>query len=214
MNSRAIVLAGLALIGASAAAANADLPTYTLDWKVNGQESVVVNEGDVVLVTATANWGPPTHGLGSNMMRVELANSDATDAYQYSEAMGLGRNPLLRLTPQSFINNAIPGGWTITGAGNTTIDSAQLPQFINPLYTPANPIEVFRFLFTAGAAGRTIDIDSPLSGVNLYADAMGTPVPPYILGVDGAQIQIVPAPGAMALLGLGGALCVRRRRGN
>lgn len=214
MNSRAIVVAGLALIGASAVAANADLPTYTLDWKVNGQESVVVNEGDVVLVTATANWGPPAHGLGSNMMRVELADSDATDAFQYSEGMGLGRNPLLRLTPQAFTDNAIPGGWTITGAGNTTIDSAQLPQFINPLYTPANPVEVFRFLFTAGAAGRTIDIDSPLTGVNLYADAMGTPVPPYILGVDGAQIQIVPAPGAMALLGLGGAFLVRRRRGN
>jgi hypothetical protein len=213
MNAKSLALAAFAVIG-TAAAANATLPVYTLDWLVNGQDSVTVNEGDVVLVTAVATWFPAAHGLGSNLMRVELDNSDASDAYQYAEAMGLGRNPLLRLSPQSFVDAPIAGGRTITASGNTAIDSAQLPQFLNPFFTAANPIEVFRFMFVAGDAGRTVGIDSPLDGVNLYANMMGTPTEPYILGVDGAQIEIVPAPGAMALVGLGGVACLRRRRKN
>ncbi len=211
MNAKAFALIGLSVLG-TAAAANASLPSYSLDWLVNGQNSVTVNEGDTVLVTAIATWDPAAHGLGSNLMRVELANADASDALQYSEAMNLGRNPLLRMSPQMFTDGAHPRGRNITGTGDTPIDSAQLPQFINPAYTGANPIEVFRFLFVAGDAGRTIDIDSPLAGVSLYANMMGQPTPPYILGVDGAQIQIVPAPGAMALLGLSGVVGLRRRR--
>lgn len=211
MNAKSLILAAAAVIGTSAAA-NATLPVYTLDWLVNGQDSVTVNEGDVVLVTAVANWLPAAHGLGSNMMTVTLDNSNASDAFQYSEALGLGRNPFLRLTPQSFTDGLMPGGRNITAMGGLPIDSAQMPQFINPAYVSSNPVEVFRFMFVAGSAGRTVDIDSPLAGVNLYANAMGNAADPYILGVDGAHIEIVPAPGAMALLGLGGAVCLRRRR--
>lgn len=213
MNAKVLFAACTAVIG-TAAMANATLPTYTLNWLVNGQESVVVNEGEVVLVTGIASWLPAAHGLGSNQMRVELANADVTDGLEYSEAAGLGRNALLRMMPQAFTDGVIVGGRNITGVGNTVIDAAQMPQMMNPLFTGANPIEVFRFNFIAGDAGRTIEIDSPITNVNLFANAMGVPTAPYIITTDGASIQIVPTPGSMALLGLGGAACLRRRRRN
>lgn len=210
MNVKAMV-AGVVVIGI-AGVANASIPTYTLDWLVNGQNSVVVNEGEQVVVTAIASWSPSALGIGSNLMRVELANADASDGLQYSEAMGMGRNPLLRMLPQAFVDGVIAGGRNITATGGGVIDAAQMPQMMNPMFTTANPVEVFRFVFTAGEAGRVIGIDSPLQSVSLYSNAMGVPTAPYLLNVDGASIQIVPAPGAAALLGLGGALCLRRRR--
>jgi hypothetical protein len=206
------LLACLVVTAGTAGMASAQIGSYTLDWRVNGADSISVNPGAVVLVTATANWAPATTGLGSTQMRVNLANSDASDALQYSEALGLGRNASLRLLPQALVDSAIVGGRAITGAANTVIDAGQLPQMVNPLFNAGNPIEVFRFMFVAGAAGRTVDIASPLTAVNLYANAQGFPTLPYSTSVDGAHIQIVPAPGAMALLGTGGVVAIRRRR--
>jgi hypothetical protein len=208
------LLACLVVTAGTAGMANAQLGTYTLDWRVNGADSISVNPGAVVLVTATANWAPATTGLGSTQMRVNLANANASDTLQYSELLGLGRNASLRLLPQSLVDSAIAGGRAITGSANTVIDAGQLPQMVNPLFNGSNPIEVFRFMFVAGAAGRTVDIASPLTAVNLYANAQGFPTAPYSASVDGAHIQIVPAPGAMALLGTGGIVAIRRRRRN
>jgi MYXO-CTERM domain-containing protein len=213
MNAKTLLVACTAVVG-SAAAANATLPIYTLNWLVNGQESVVVNEGDLVLVTGIASWTPAAHGLGSTQFRVELMNADASDDLTYAELGGLGRNVPLRMMPQMFQDGPIGGGWEIEGLGGGVIDAAQLPQMFNPGYTSANPVEVFRFEFIAGDAGRTIDIDSPIQNVNIYANAMGTPTLPYEITTDGARIQVVPAPGAAALVGLGGLVSLRRRRRN
>jgi hypothetical protein len=210
MNAKILAAAVVAL--GSAAAANATLPIYTLNWTVNGQESVSVAPGSLVLVQGFASWDPAAHGLGSNQMRIELMNSNATDTLTYAEVLGLGRNSLLRMMPQTFADGAIAGGRRITATGGGVIDAAQLPQIMNPLYTNANPVEVFRFTVVAGTAGRTIDIDSPITNVNLYANAQGMPTTPYEITTDGAHIQIVPAPGAAALLGLGGLVSIGRRR--
>lgn len=213
MNAKLFITACTVALG-FAGAANASVPTYTLNWLVNGQESVIVNEGETVLVTGTASWVPAAHGFGSTRMRVELANSDASDSMVYAESLGMGRNGLLRMMPQAFTDSTISGGRKITGTADTAIDIAQLPQFMNPMYVNGNPVEIFRFEFVAGTAGRLIDIGSPIDNVNLYSNAMGAPTFPYSITVDGAQIQIVPTPGSMALLGLGGAVCLRRRRKN
>lgn len=211
MNAKLLAAAAVAALG-TAGVANATIPIYTLDWLVNGQDSVTVTPGSLVVVQGFASWEPAAHGLGSNQMRVELMNSNVSDTLTYSELLGLGRNPLLRMLPQAFTDGAIAGGRRITATAGAVIDSAQLPQMMNPLYTNANPVEVFRFTFLAGTAGRTIDIDSPITNVNLYANAAGMLTTPYEITTDGAQIQIIPAPGAAALLGLGGLVSCRRRR--
>jgi hypothetical protein len=212
MNAKVLIACLAAALG-STAAANAQ-GTFTPDWRVNGVNSVSVNPGDLVTVTGVASWTPAAFGLGSAQFRVNLNNANDTDTLTYAEILGLGRNPALRLLPQTLVDNTVAGGRTITGMGNTVIDAAQGPQIINPPFNASNPIEVFRFMFVAGAADRTIDIGSQITAVNLYSNAQGMPTLPYTPSVDGAQISIVPAPGAAALMGIGGLLCIRRRRQN
>ncbi|MBC7772134.1 MAG: PEP-CTERM sorting domain-containing protein [Pyrinomonadaceae bacterium] len=211
MNIRTFIAAA-ALVISAAGAANAQ--TFTLDWRVNGVNAVSVSPGSTVVVTAIASWNPGTYGLGGTQFRTTLAGADMSDVLMYTEAMGLGRSPLFRFGPPQVLTDSMSGGGrSITAAANAPIDAAQGPQFINPLFTTANPVEVFRFTLTAGAAGRTIDVGSQITGLTLVSNAMGMPVTtPYQRAVDGATISIVPTPGSLALLGLGGALTLRRKR--
>lgn len=205
------LVAAAALALTAAGAANAQ--TFTLDWRVNGVNAVTVAPGSTVIVTAVASWNPATFGLGGTQFRTTLTNADMSDVLVYTEALGLGRNPLLRFTPQALTDTMAAGTRSITAAANAPIDAAQAPMFINPLFTSANPIEVFRFTLTAGTAGRTIDIGGPSTGLTLVSNAQGIPVPvQYQRLVDGASISIVPTPGSLALLGLGGAMTFRRKR--
>jgi uncharacterized protein (TIGR03382 family) len=211
MNAKVLLACLVATVG-SAGIANAQVGAFTLDWLANGSNAISVSPGDIVTVTGVANWTPAAHGLGSAQFRVDLGNSDATDALQYAEILGLGRNPSLRMLPQAMTDTLLPGGRSISGIGGAPIDAAQAPQFINPLFNGANPIEVFRFMFIAGDAGRTIEIGSPITAFNVYANAMGMPAGPYAPSIDGAQNEIVPTPGSLALVGVGGLACLRRRR--
>lgn len=212
MRTRSL-LAAAAVILTGSAVASAQTATFTIDWKVNGVEGVSVIPGATVLVTGTASWTPSAYGLGGTQFRVNLTDANMTDSLVYTEAMGLGRNPLFRLTPQSLTDSASVSARSITAASNIPIDAAQAPQFINPGFTTANPVQVFAFTFTAGAAGRTINIGSEMLGATTVSNAFGMPTGiQYSRVSDGASIQIVPTPGSLALLGLGGAMSFRRKR--
>ncbi len=213
MSIRTLIAAALFIGTTAAAAASAQTGTFTIDWKVNGVEGVSVVPGATVLVTGTANWTPAGFGLGGTQFRVNLANANMTDTLVYTEAMGLGRSPNLRLTPQSLMDSSNITSRSITAAANTPVDAAQAPQFINPGYSTANPIQVFSFMFTAGAAGRTINIGSEMLGATVLSNSFGIPLPVQYQRVsDGATIEVVPTPGSVALLGLGGMLTLRRKR--
>jgi hypothetical protein len=203
----------LSVLAAGACTAGANAQTFTLDWKVNGQETVNVTPGSLVIVTGTASWNPGTYGLGGTQFHVNMAGADATDLLNYSEALNMGRNPLLRLTPQTLMDSISGGVRTISAAAGANIDAAQAPQIVNPAFSTANPIMVFTYQMIAGSAGRTITIGSDINGLTLLTSAMGqqsTVV--YTRVSDGATINVVPTPGSLALLGLGGSMTFRRRR--
>jgi len=212
MNIRTLLAAAIAT---AFVAASANAQTFTIDWKVNGVEGVTVAPGATVVVTGTANWNPATFGLGSAAFRVNMNNADLGDTLLYTEAMGLGRNPLLRLASQTLTDSMSGSVRSITGAGATPVDTAQLPSFMNPLFTSANPVELFRYTVTLGPGARTIAIGSTMTGLNLYANAQGQPVTvQYQRASDGATITVVPTPGSLALLAVGGAFSIRRKRKN
>lgn len=208
-----IVAAAGFVVAAAGAVANAQ--TFTLDWKVNGLNQVSVNPGDVVTVTGVGSWSPavplPGAGLGGTMFQVQLFGADASDSLNYSEAGGFGRALPLRFTPQTLMDMPMgPAGRSIT-ASTGVVDAFQMPMFFNPLFDAGNPITVFSFQLTAGTAGRQIDIGSLLLSSTIYTDMAGTPGN-HAPSVDGARVNVVPTPGAAALIGISGLLAARRRR--
>ncbi len=78
---------------------------------------------------------------------------------------------------------------------------------------PSNPIDIFSFEVVAGAAG---SLSYVANGVNTVFPDDGI----FTLGEefagqtssDAVTINAIPAPGAVALLGLGGLVAARRRR--
>ncbi|MBC7834990.1 MAG: PEP-CTERM sorting domain-containing protein [Phycisphaerales bacterium] len=192
-----------------AASANAQ-QMITIDWKANGLDNIAILPGQTVTVTGTAQWdfNPMLTGFAASLFNVDLAGATFTDGLNYTGA-GLGRNASLSFMPQILTDMPLPGARMIT-ANTGGIDDFQLPVFINPGFDAGNPIELFRFNFTAGATNHVVNVGSTHLYAQLY-DFMGMSVDAVAL-VDGATISIVPAPGSLALLGLSGTLAARRRR--
>ncbi len=181
----------------------------------NGANSISVNPGDLVTVTGHRQLDARRLRPGEQPVPRQ-PHELGCDGHACStpRPLGLGRNASLRLLPQALMDSTAAGVRSITGPANAPVDAAQLQQAFNPLFNGSNPIEVFRFMFVAGNAGRTVDIGSQIVALNLFSNAQGVPTAPYTPSVDGAQIQIVPTPGSLALVGLSGLTVLRRRRRN
>lgn len=108
------------------------------------------------------------------------------------------------------------------GAGTRGVFPGQLVQnFAGSNFTTSNPAVLFTFTYnldgTLGA--RTIDtfFRAPTGGntsdhfMVVYTTATGGQNRP-LAELNGATINVIPAPGALALLGLGGLVAGRRRR--
>lgn len=129
---------------------------------------------------------------------------------------------------QANVTSAIGGAGNTTGNGGVSI--AQLSNVGRVASDPAfndslQNIEVFTFAITLGAdpADRTLTIDTPEAGfgnrvsgaatvrwfTNLN-ESTGSTLTAATVGA--ASINVVPAPGALALMGLGGLVAGRRRR--
>lgn len=121
-----------------------------------------------------------------------------------------------------------------TGAGGVSI--AQIAsvsrQPTDPAFNGDNDVVVFKFGFTLGSSTdvRSLSVDTPLAGINRETSAAGGNYGRVFaswfasstasqgtrfydsIGTDDATINVVPAPGALALIGLGGLVATRRRR--
>ncbi len=100
---------------------------------------------------------------------------------------------------------------TINGfQGNATL----LPTLFTEYVNFDENIEVFRISYTATTEGDHV-VDVRTAGATAFLNAsyaVGQNVLPLMLAGDQITITVIPAPGAFALLGLGGLAAVRRRR--
>ncbi len=119
------------------------------------------------------------------------------------------------------------GANNTNGAGGIALGNKPFGQ-VNPLVDPpysqeTQNVEVLRLAITlGGTADRTLTVDAPLPGhravngvrsVNWHASATDNiGLVTGAVTIETALINVVPTPGALALLGLGGLVTARRRR--
>lgn len=164
------------------------------------------------------------------------ANAVNTSTYVRGH-VGTGVNAGQLRIAQANITNWVgvgSGANNVTGVAGVSVaqiaPGTRLPT--DPAYNDSNDVVVFKFGFTLGSssAARTLGIDTPVAGLGtetsattgqlgqLYASwftsstaAQGTRFYGSV-GTEGASVNVVPAPGALALVGLGGLVATRRRR--
>ena len=194
-------------------AAPALAQTATLDWKVNGGESAIVNPGESVLVEGFLSWTAQGIGLSSADYGISITGANASDGLTYTEP-AFGRNfSFLSPAPQTIVDAPSAAGVDIKAAGPSPLITAfQFPGAFNPLFSGSNPIRVFSFMVAVGDADRTLTIGGELASTAVYTDMFGSSSFVSSRSVDGATIQVVPTPGVLALAGSAGLIAARRRR--
>jgi len=222
----AIIL--LAVAGATSAAFG---QTGSMTWEVStdGGASwaggLTSTPNGSVLVRAVAAWeGVTALGFAGSTFDVVCSGMDG------NAVVNPGRVAPAGFSSQTLAATDMGGGVTkiddsrdtsAPGAGTRGVNPSQgVPDFYPPFST-ANPIVLFQFELTwDGVTQHTVDVGNifqstqPTRAISLYTTGGGGQAAVSIANarVNGAQIEFVPAPGALALLGLGGLVAGRRRR--
>ena len=130
-----------------------------------------------------------------------------------------GSAGLLAYGASGFIDGggfSVPDSWT---AGNTApLDPAVAQQFFG---ASNNFVDLYHFNYTIiSTASRVVTFS--LGGINAQTFTSlsrsdnvwgpATPIDATLILNTGASVSVVPAPGAVALLGIGGLVAARRRR--
>jgi hypothetical protein len=209
----------MALVGVAGLASIASAQDYMkLDVQVSTDgaiwgDDVSVNPGDSVMVRFVVDWnkaGTVAWG-GTTLTQLNIGNSAAGD------------------TASNFGGKTQPSSQTFNlfnaGAANAKIDRldnpggsiqmAQLP--LNNGGDAAKPIVVFNFKYNVAGDARVVVLDAPASNMTLatlFTTAGGSSASIASAGrsIDGARINVVPTPGALALAGAGALVARRRRR--
>lgn len=188
-----IAAAGIAL---STGAANAQ-QVLSFNWMSN--KAVLSPADPIATLTLTASW---SGGVG---YAASTFSALATNAGGHALTLVPGRNPFL-VFAGSPSPVAMPDGSVLP------IDTFQLPPAFNPLFAGSNPLNIFTMQFQAtDFTPRTVTYTSAHATANIYTTPMGGSVP-YTAQAGAASFQVVPAPGALALLGVSGLVAIRRRR--
>jgi uncharacterized protein (TIGR03382 family) len=126
-------------------------------------------------------------------------------------------------TPAAWSAFNTDGGYAGNGDYNAVIFGQLVIPGVPPFDVPAAGSEVgsaigsFQIMIAAGSAGvldLTLNGQSPFSleTLDLAAGTTANSTDDGSLSLNGASINVTPAPSAMALLGLGGLVAGRRRR--
>jgi hypothetical protein len=188
-----IPVKNIAILAVAGLAAGAVAQGVTLSFSADAAE---VNVGDTVSWTVSASFsGYPD---ASAYFGGFVGTLDASDA-------GLG-------TSGNFAN-LMAGEGTPPAANGASVSSVNIfNAALLQTNDPANPIDIFTFDVVTSAQGVLSYSASGTSTV--FADdgifTLGDEFSSATISSD--SVNIVPAPGAAALLGLGGLVAARRRR--
>lgn len=181
-----------AILAVAGIAASATAQGVTLHFSA---DATSVNVGDTISWTVSASftgYADATAYYGGH-----TGSFDANDA-------GLG-------TSGNFANLMSFEGVPATSAGASVGTINIFNSALLGTNDAANPIDIFTFDVVAGAQGVLSYGATGISTV-FADDGIFTLGDEYTAAVNSGSVNIVPAPGAFALLGLGGLAAARRRR--
>lgn len=224
-----VALAGIASVATAAPKLSFQVST---DGGSSWGSSANVLAGTAVQVRMVVDWtGTTAYGFGGTLAKIVYGNVDGSDGLQTN-----GQANNLRQAPWSFgsagtLRVTTSGATTTVGlAGAGTAQGfvsfgQQAPASAGASYSTANPAIVGAFTITVGAGrslGSTLSIGglvaatqagSATNAFGFHATSGSTNTSFGETGsVEGALITVVPTPGALALVGLGGLVAGRRRR--
>lgn len=214
MNRAILAFIGMAGLACAASAQTQD--TMKLDVQVSNDggatwgDDVNANPGDSVMVRFLVDWsksGAVAWG-GTTLTQLNVTNSDAGDTA--TDFAG-------KTQPQSQTFKLYNATNKIDRLDNAagSIQMAQLPP--NNGGDTAKPLVIFSFKYNVAGDSRVITLDAPSGNMTLAtvfttAGGSSSTIAAGGRSIDGARINVTPAPGALALAGAGALVGGRRRR--
>ena len=197
--------AAATIVALAAAATSANAQSVNWSWTVSdtGNANGVIEPGEQGIFSLSAQivGAAPGAHLGNAIFNVMNLGGLETGTFT-----SLTRNGALSFNPL--------GNGTADPLGNINgVDAFQLGFMLNPAASLDNPIHVFTAQWApTDYTPRSVTGGSVHLLTSIYSDmfAVAATDVPSVGGVVTAQI--VPAPGAVALLGLAGLTAARRRR--
>ena len=226
------VFALVALAGIASVAVAAPKLSFQVNSGSGWGSSATANAGQAVQVRMVVDWtGSTAFGFSGTLAKLLYTSVDGGDVLHTS---GTPNN--LRSAPWAFgaggnlRTSASGSNLTVglAGAGTTIgfLSFAQnAPASAGTNYSSANPAIIGQWTITVGA-GRSLNSILGIGG-SVAATQAGSATGAFAFhatsgstntsfredgSVEGALITVVPTPGALALLGLGGLVTGRRRR--
>ncbi|TVQ61466.1 MAG: PEP-CTERM sorting domain-containing protein [Phycisphaerales bacterium] len=139
--------------------------------------------------------------------------------FNFLNSRGFRYAPVVGAIAQTYEATSIPGGLRVTQSGNQFVDmfagnSTLISTLFEEYVNFEEDIEIFRIDYTPTTEGDHV-VSATTVGATAFLNgsfAVGQNVLPLMLEGDSFTVTVIPAPGAFALLGLGGLVAVRRRR--
>lgn len=166
-------------------------------WRIDVSNNITGPGQNSAEVTVSAFYSAPDHAFGGGLFNVVA-----------SEAGWVAGSNEVILPPPSN-----PG--TINGASITGITAGQVHFPPVVMANTANPLATWKATWsTNDFSPRSVSLSTVTTRFDVYISATTPQSVSRLTGLlEGAgEIRIVPAPSALALLGLGGLVAARRRR--
>jgi len=196
----------IAVTAVAAAALSTAARAGVVDYSFDTPQTTVA-PGDTVTVTVNALIDPQDSAFVAlaaaefDIMINDIAAGGTTDI----SSPGLGLTPdFLSGDPGVIVDNDV-----------LDVTASQLPPMINPAINTGTELTLYHFNYTIDdSSPRTITIDLANMTSIVYGNETGSVNTPYSSTSSPLELTVssVPAPGALALLGIAGLLSRRRRR--